>query len=361
MDVLHVAPINVAGVPYSMMEMQRRSGAHARLVTLHRNALTFPEDICLDLPLPRNKAAMLWRSFKREALSQTPHAPSQPPETFLPIHGPKNFLEALYFRWDDTRRERIVMEALEKFGLERFTIIHYDGGLDFFRDARLARRWKKEGKKIVCHYMGSDLRVRGIDPVMNELSDLNLTNESDHLLRHPAIYYVYIPFDVSPYAVRSEENERLRIIHSPTSRNSKGTELILPVVEKVKKVRDVEFVLVENRPHHEVIRIKSTCDIAIEQVGNLGGTGYGRNSLETLALGIPTITEMTPDYTAWLPENPFILATERTLFQTLIDVIDTPSLRAEKRLQGRAWVEKYHSYDAVHSRLMELYREHLIL
>ena len=78
-------------------------------------------------------------------------------------------------------------------------------------------------------------------------------------------------------------------------------------------------------------------------------------------MGIPTITEMTPDYTAWLPENPFILATEKTLFQTLIDVIDTPSLRGEKRLRGRVWVEKYHSYDAVHSRLMELYREHHIL
>ncbi len=361
MDVLHVAPINVAGVPYNMMEMQRRGGANARLVTLHRNALTFPEDICLDLPLPRNKAARLWRSFKQQSLGQVQRAAAQPLETFLPIHRPKNIFETLYFRWDDTRREQTVYDSVKRFGLDKFTIIHYDGGLDFFRDSRLAKRWKKEGKKIVCHYMGSDLRVRGIDPVMNELSDLNLTNESDHLLRHPAIHYIFIPFDVSPYTIRTEENKRLRIIHSPTNRNAKGTGLILPIMEKVRKVRDVEFVLVENKPHHEVIRIKATSDIAIEQVGNLGGTGYGRNSLETLAMGIPTITEMTPDYTAWLPENPFILATEKTLFQTLIDVIDTPSLRGEKRLRGRVWVEKYHSYDAVHSRLMELYREHHIL
>lgn len=361
MDVLHVAPINVAGVPYNMMEMQRRGGANTRLVTLHRSPLTFPEDICLDLPLPRNTAAMLWRSFKQNALGRALRASAQQPESFLPIRRPKNAFETMYFNWDDTRRETTVYEAVKEFGLDKFTVIHYDGGLDFFRDSRLAKRWKKEGKKIVCHYMGSDLRVRGIDPVMNELSDLNLTNESDHLLRHPNIHYLYIPFDVTPYKVRTEENKRLRIIHSPTNRSAKGTHLILPIIEKVKRVREADFVLVENTPHDEVIRIKSTCDIAIEQVGNLGGTGYGRNSLETLAMGIPTITEMTPDYTAWLPENPFILATEKTLFQTLIDVIDTPSLREEKRIQGRTWVEKYHSYDAVHSRLMELYREHHIL
>lgn len=361
MDVLHVAPINVAGVPYNMMELQRRAGAHARLVTLHRNALTFPEDLCLELPLPRNKAAMMWRSFKRDSQTRTLTRTTQQSESYLPLHHPNNLFEALYFRWDDKRRERPVFDAIATFHLDSFNIIHYDGGLDFFRDARLAKRWKKEGKKIVCHYMGSDLRVRGIDPVMNELSDLNLTNESDHLLRHPDIHYLYIPFDVSPYSVRTEENKRLRIIHSPTNRSAKGTELILPVMEKVRKVRDVEFVLVENKPHHEVIRIKETCDIAIEQVGNLGGTGYGRNSLETLAMGIPTITEMTADYIAWIPENPFILASEQTLFQTLVDVIDSPSMRAEKKKSGRTWVEKYHSYESVNSRLMELYREHHIL
>ena len=361
MNVLHVAPLNVAGVPYNMMDMQRRFGANARLVTLHRNAFAFPEDICLDLPLPRHQLARLWRSYKRGRLEQAIDSSSRNPDTYLPVHKPKNVFESMYFRWDDKRRQRVVNRAIRENRLEDFEIIHYDGGLDFFRDARLAKRWKREGKKLVCHYMGSDLRVRGIDPVMDELSDLNLTNESDHLLRHPNIHYIYIPFDVTPYSVRKSENLRLRIIHSPTNRASKGTELIIPVMERVKKVRDVEFVLIEHKPHDEVIRIKETCDISIEQVGNLGGTGYGRNSLEALAIGIPTITEMTPDYTAWLPENPFVLATPETLYDRLLEVIDSPDLREEKRIAGRKWIEKYHSYESVHRRLMELYREHRIL
>lgn len=361
MNVLHVAPLNVAGVPYSMMAMQRRFGANARLVTLHTNALTFPEDICLDLPLPRNSFARFWRGLKKSRTEVAAATHQNSHDFYLPIHKPKNFAEQVYFSWDDKRRAPTILKAIEQYNLDKFEIIHFDGGLDFFRDARIAKQWKKGGKKIVCHYMGSDLRVRGIDPIMDELSDLNLTNESDHLLRHPDIHYIYIPFDVSPYKIRTEENKRLRIVHSPTNRSTKGTELILPIMDRLKKARDIEFVLIENTPHDEVIRIKQTCDIAIEQVGNMGGTGYGRNSLETLAMGIPTITEMTPDYTAWLPENPFILATQQTLFERVIELIDNSQLRALRRSAGRAWVEKYHSYESVHNRLMELYREHHIV
>ncbi|MDP2884918.1 MAG: glycosyltransferase [Ignavibacteria bacterium] len=360
MKVLHVAPLNVAGVPYNMVDMQRRFGADARLVTLHKNVLTFPEDISLNLPLPRNPLANLWRATKRATIQQSGRDDSSSHSLPL-LHGPTNIFEATYFRFDDLRRQRTVQEAIAEYSLDEYEIIHYDGGLDFFRDARVAKRWKQEGKKIVCHYMGSDLRVRGIDPVMNGLSDLNLTNESDHLLRHPDIHYVYIPFDVSPYSVRLQENERIRIVHSPTNRSMKGTELILPVIEAVKKVRHIDFVIIENKPHEEVIRMKETCDLAIEQVGNFGGTGYGRNSLETLALGIPTITEMTPDYVAWLPENPFVLATPKTLFKRLLELIDNPSLRSEASARGRQWVEKYHSYEAVHKKLMDLYREHDIV
>jgi hypothetical protein len=78
-------------------------------------------------------------------------------------------------------------------------------------------------------------------------------------------------------------------------------------------------------------------------------------------MGIPTITEMTPDYIAWLPENPFILATRETLYDTLLKVIDDKDLRAAQGTKGRAWVQKYHSYESVHDRLLQLYHEHHIL
>lgn len=353
MKILHIAPINVAGVPYAMMDMQRRFGHSSRLVTLHANTLTFPEDICLQLPLPRSFAARAWRSYKT-AISNVP--PSQPP-----VLRPRNMAERMYFSLDDWRRKAPVMRAIEAYDLDSFDVIHYDGGLDLFRDNRTAHRWKKMGKKIVCHYMGSDLRTRGINEDLDLLSDLNLTNESDHLNLHKAIHYIFIPFDASLYTARTEENRRLRVIHSPTNRAMKGTHLILAAVNEVRKQRDIEFILAERMPHAELMKLKMTCDIAIEQVGNFGGTGYGRNSLETLAMGIPTITEMAPDYIAWIPENPFMLATPESLTDCLLELIDDRELRKRKAAAGRIWVERYHSYESVHNRLMSLYKDHGIL
>jgi hypothetical protein len=78
-------------------------------------------------------------------------------------------------------------------------------------------------------------------------------------------------------------------------------------------------------------------------------------------MGIPTITEMTPDYLAWLPENPFVLASRDTLFDVLLRIIDHADLRAEYGSKGRSWVQQHHSYESVHARLQELYREHHIL
>ncbi|MEP0821992.1 MAG: glycosyltransferase [Ignavibacterium sp.] len=352
--ILHIAPLNVAGVPFAMMDMQKRFGHTARLVTLHRNRFGFPEDVCLDLPLPRGHLADAWRRKKIRARRNTPAGKA-------PILKPRNILERLYWRFDDAWRAPAIRRAVKDHGLDAFDIIHYDGGMDAFRDARLAREWKRQDKKIVCHYMGSDLRDRGIHSDMDRISDLNLTNESDHLLLHDNIHYIFIPFDTTPYQVRTKENSTLRIIHSPTNRAMKGSEHVIRVIERLRKLRRIEFVLAEHRQHADVIRLKSTCDIAIEQVGNHGGTGYGRNSLETLAMGIPTITDMTPECVAELPDHPFILATPETLLERLVELIDDPDLRRAHALKGRSWVEEHHSYESVHDRLLSLYRAHGIL
>jgi len=357
--VLHVAPVNVAGVPFLMMDMQRQFGAKTRLVTLHENTLTFPEDICLQLPLPRNWLANAWRRVKSYSVANaTPLAGTNTPTHIFKSRNP---VEGFYFALMDQMRKETVLDSIRKYELDLFDIVHYDGGMDFFRDSRIAKEWKRMGKKIVCHYMGSDLRVRGIIPEMDSLSDLNLTNESDHLLLHPDIHYIFIPFDTSLIGERRTISDTIRIVHSPSKRAFKGTELILPIIERLNKIRKFEFLLLENMPHNKVVELKRTCDIAIEQIGNLGGTGYGRNSLETLALGIPTVTEMTEDYLEWLPENPFVLANKETLLDVLINLIDDLDLRKQTGRDGQLWVRKYHSYESVNNRLLDLYRSHNLI
>jgi glycosyltransferase involved in cell wall biosynthesis len=353
LKILHMAPQNYAGVPYDFYRMHNACGDQSRLITYHKNQLNFPEDICLNIPLPKHKMASFWRRKKMRMREEVPVSKA-------PYFEPKNFIEKFYFSLTDLSRKSIAEEIIEKYDLDSYDIIHYDAGLDLFRNSSLAKRWKKQGKKIVCCYYGSDLRLRGIIKELDEISDLNITSEYDHLSLKTDLHYIFYPYDPSELPQRKVNNTgKVKIVHSPTNRKYKGTELIISVIDKVKESVDIEFLLLENMDREEVLKIKSGCDIAIDQVGgSMGGTGYGKAGIETLAMGIPTITNMTEEYARWLRENPFIIANNgEELYKTLIRLTGSPELRNEYGTAGKAWVEKYHGYKSVDKRLKELYAE----
>lgn len=357
LKILHIAPVNFAGVPYSFYQMHNAVGDNSRIITLHKNDKDFPEDICLNFPLPNSGNANSWRQKKVE-LVESQFADK------LHFFEPDNLLEKYYFKFNDIIRQRKVNEAIEEYNLNDFDIIHYDGGLDFYRNSSQAKKWKKEGKKIVCVYYGSDLRSRGLIREMDELSDLNITSEYDHLSLKPDLEYLFYPYDTAELPARKIIDDGIvRIVHSPTNRKFKGTDLIISVIERLKKEKKIEFLLLENLPRKKVLEIKSSCDICIDQVGGtMGGTGYGKAGLETLAMGIPTITNMTDDYANWLPENPFVVANNsEQLYIKLNELIENKNLRAELSAEGVVWVRNFHSFNSVDKKLKELYNQYSIV
>jgi glycosyltransferase involved in cell wall biosynthesis len=363
--VLHIAPENTAGVPFNVVEMQNKFGLYSRLITFYKIPFDFPEDICLNLKLPRGRLAMGWRKFKQSNLHRQLTEDRADQFTNMPCFKPKNSLEKYYLLSREKKNKGVFLKALENVKSNEFDIIHFDSGIDFFSDSRTAKKFKSEGKKIVNCYFGDDLRTRGIVKEMDELSDLNLTFEYDHTLRHPNINFLFFPFDNSGFQYINDEEynsaQTLKIVHSPTNRIIKGTPEIIAAVEEVKKNRKIEFILLENFPREKVIEQKSKCHIAIDQIGNRGGTGYGINSLETLSMGIPTITAMNCGFDTWLPENPFITADKDNLAEKIIELIDNRDLRMKKRKQSRVWVEKYHSYKSVFNEMARLYKQHKII
>lgn len=335
-------------MPYDFVRMHQRFGHESRLITMFSNTINFPEDISLNFKLPSGRSAKKWRDKK--AGDTAPVG--------IKYNSPKNLLEKIYFTLRDEKNRSRINEAIKRYDLFAYDIYHFDGGMDFFRDLRFAKELKRRGKKIVCCYFGSDLRTRGIFKELDEMSDLNLTVEYDHLSLHKNIHYVFFPFDVNEYEMKKRNNKKIRIIHSPTNRKFKGTDKILGVIAEVEKERQIEFILLENIDRDEVLKIKSSCDLAIDQVGGeMGGTGYGKNSIENLSMGIPTFTEFTDDYLKFISENPFIHSTVSTLKDNLISLIDNEALRNDTGRKGRAWVEKYHSFESVNAGLKDLYNE----
>jgi hypothetical protein len=340
--ILHIAPQNFAGMPIDFVNMHRKFGIESRLITIYKNTLNFEEDISINLPINTGKFAKKWRDSKIEELR---------------FYKPKNIFEATYFKLRDFKNKSKINSYIDDYKLFDYDIYHFDGGMDLFRDLRFAKELKKRGKKIVCCYFGSDLRTRGIFKELDEMSDLNLTVEYDHLSLYKDLNYLFFPFDTDSYPYFFKYDSKIKIIHSPTNRRFKGTDKILKVIEELKKEKDFEFHLVENMERERLLKIKKECNLAIDQVGGeMGGTGYGKNSIENLAMGLPTITEFTGDYLKFIPENPFISCNIGTLKESLAKIINEPGILKTYSENGRAWIEKYHSFESVNKKLTEFYR-----
>ena len=350
LKILHIAPENISAISSSFVTAHRELGNEALLVTFIKSRVGFDDELILNYPLLSEQPLRRLKAFlgkENVAVKETPDKP--------PVWG--SGLSSYYLRARDLLWEYRLRRYWFRNRLDDFDIYHFDTGVPFIFGDRIVKRLINRGKKIVAFYCGTDLRKRGVNKNLEPYVGLNLTCEYDHLLFYPDLNYVFMPFDYRPFKVREKENPTLRVCHAPSRRHAKGTEHIIDAVEELKHEINFEFVLIEGVSYQRCIAIKKTCDIGIEQVGSYAGTGYGRNSLEFLAMGIPTITEIPDDYEKMIPDHPFIKAEITTLKDVLKRVLTDRDLREQKKLEGRRWIERYHNPRKVVQRIYDLYQE----
>jgi glycosyltransferase involved in cell wall biosynthesis len=233
-----------------------------------------------------------------------------------------------------------------------FDLYQLEGGLEFFRDGRTVLELKNRGKKILCLYTGSDLRTRGVIPVIDDVADLHLTLEHDHLALHPHVQHVFFPLDICRFTPAPiNASGRIVIGHAPTNRAAKGSDTIIAVVEGLMNEFPIELELIEGVLHHEALRRKARCDIFIDQIGDLG---YGINAIEALAMGICTCTALVAGFAEKYPDHPFVEINADNLRERLIWLCRHPEERQKLRQAGRAWVERMHDSRQVVRRIHEL-------
>jgi len=194
---------------------------------------------------------------------------------------------------------------------------------------------------------------------MDKISNLNLTSELDLLNKHPNINYLFLPFDTETYRVEKKISSPLRICHSPTNRYYKGSDDIIEICNNLDKDGQIEFVLIEGKTHNEVLDIKKSCDIYIDQIHNRGGWGYGMSSVESLSMGLVCLTELVEEYQSFIPDHPFIMITKENLKKTILELIQNKELLINKKIESRKWVEKYHGISSVANSLYSYYEEKL--
>lgn len=350
MRILHIAPQNISDVPMTLVRAERALGHDSRLVTFYRDPRGYDEDMCLELPLVRSVAVQRLKRWVSDPQRQRVDNSARPTGEGPPVWRPHGATE----RWLVALRERLWQRKIKRWMQEvdfwNFDVYEFDAGLDFYRDGRIVRRLKQIGKRVVVAYTGSDLRTRGIIPAVDAAADLRITFEWDHLDLDDRLMHVLFPFEPERFAFRIREarSRPVRIGHAPTNRAAKGSDVILAVLQQLQTERDIEIVLIEHLPYREAIARKDTCDIFIDQIGDLG---YGINALEALALGIPTCTGLVPAFKRAYPDHPFVEVDRRNLKDALLALIDDAARRRRLAEQGRRWLERHHDSRAIVQRI----------
>jgi hypothetical protein len=157
-------------------------------------------------------------------------------------------------------------------------------------------------------------------------------------------------------AHRREPDGRVRIVHAPTNRGLKHTDLLVAVVKELQaEGLPVDIVMVENKTWAECLKVKAAADIVFDQLL----FGYGCNSIEAWAMGIPVISG-ADDWTLDRMLNewgdiPFVTANEQTLSDVIRKMVKSKTMRDEWAGRGMHHVRRFHDEKPALTRLAELY------
>ncbi|MFQ5498607.1 MAG: hypothetical protein ACE5FH_02950 [Candidatus Zixiibacteriota bacterium] len=352
MKILYISPENYTGVLNLFIKGHRELGHESMLITFFRAKNLYEEDTCLELPFVGHQNWFV--TFKKLIGAGSLKIPET--GTNERIFWEPGFVERQLLKVRDKMWTPIIEKAAKEHSFWDYDIFHLEGGMSFFRDGRDIFSLKKAGKKIVSSYHGLDLRMRGAVKPIWDATDLHVTCEFDLYQRYPEVEYLFLPFDADAVPRANPPAGKIRICHAPRIRSVKGTNRIIRVIEELERVLPVELVLIENKSHSEAIRLKASSHIAIDQIAS-GEMGYGVNSLESLAMGISTVTNLSPAYQDFIPDHPFILAEPNTLKKVLRELILDTDMRRMYAEKGPPWIRKRHHWLSVARYMHSLYRD----
>jgi glycosyltransferase involved in cell wall biosynthesis len=140
----------------------------------------------------------------------------------------------------------------------------------------------------------------------------------------------------------------LRVVHATNHRKYKGTHFLVDAVAELKADgHPVELVLVEKMKTAEAKAIYQSADIIADQF--IGGA-YALFAMEGMALGKPVLCYLRDDLYAYHPEwdeCPIYNTNPSNIKEHILKLIQDDKLRADIGARGPAYVQKYHSLEAV--------------
>lgn len=238
---------------------------------------------------------------------------------------------------------------------------------------------KKKGKKIFFYFIGSDARYipafkqefPDIPSVWSEYSDNEDLNNKLFFLRKIELHancifsikdqsgllispymQTLLPINSDNFEFNYPDNLIPKIIHFPTNRNIKGTQVIIDALEKLKnKGIQFEFKMLEGLTNAEVKKELYQSDVVIEQI-YFHGPGMSGN--EAMASGCALATNFWKDENSLL-SPPACLINPENLEIQLEKLLCDREYRQSLAIEGRKFIENNLHPSKIANRMKNIY------
>jgi len=288
------------------------------------------------------------------------------------------------------------------YAIENYDVFHFHSGYGLLSHNyslwdRLSELeyLKKNGKKIVMHWWGCDIRTEDVD-IVNKWSACNVCLDSirqgckshektemikkafrfvDVHLSNGDIVASYdnvkwfdnaidceefkpLKLDDIPKKYHLKQDNKIKIFHSfgnSTIRGDvKGSFEIKEAVEKLQSEGyNVEFIFFDRVPNTEIKYYQAQADIVVDQ---LKCGWHGSAGMECLSMGKPVITYIRPEVEQIIQhEHPLINANINTIYEVLKDLLDNMDKTLQIGRESRKYALKYHDYKVVSKKLLDIY------
>tara|TARA_B100000900_G_scaffold363310_1_gene337220 strand:- start:2374 stop:3450 length:1077 start_codon:yes stop_codon:yes gene_type:complete len=218
----------------------------------------------------------------------------------------------------------------------------------------------------VCHSKRRDeirrIRIKKVSKNVDHIFSLN----PDLMNFLPKEKTTFLPYSIDGRnkikPVIKTKSKKLKIIHSPTNRDAKGSNFIINSLEKLKeKYKNIEIEVVENTPHTKALKIYEEADIVVDQVliGWYGGFG-----VEVMKMGKPLAVYIREEDLKFIPKqmskdlketiiniNPF------NIEKVLSEYIESPVLLENKSKASVEYANNWHDPNKIAKITMSIYQK----
>ena len=345
MKVLHL-PTSVGGMPWGLAQGERALGLQSDVLVLLDSWLRYPA----------NK--VIFKSYQELLMSNIFGLVTLIKE----IHQTKNHYDVFHFNFGtslvDLWRVGLPLLDLPFYKKKGKIVVTYNGC-----DARQKYKTIQRVSFSACHnhecYKGrcnSAAREKG---KQRKIAKFDQYAKAIFAVNPDLFYFLPKRAQFLPYAIADwteietspyqGANRKFKIVHSPTNRVAKGSDIIIHSLHLLKKRYGdrIEVILVENLPLPKARRLYAEADLAIDQV--LIGW-YGGFAVEMMKMGKPVMAFIREEDLKFVPgemakecQQAIILVDPGNLYEKLCFLLENPEVLKGFREAALEYVHRWHN------------------